>query len=123
MDDLVANWIDATVAQINGKDLNKKQNDSIIELLEICTNNPSRAFKIICQILATNPNKKVLGCLGAGPLEDLLIQHCDYIDKSIEEVVNTKLLRDCLEHVNMDPEDCPNAQNLYDFLEGRGFKS
>lgn len=117
MDSLVDRWIDATKAQIDGKDLNEKQNDSVVEMLEICTKNPSRGFTIICQILAKHPNKKVLGCLGAGPLEDLLIQHCDYIDKSIEEIENTKLLRDCLEYVNMDLEDCPNAQNLHDFLK------
>ena len=117
MDDLASNWINATIAQIDDKELTEKQNDSIVELLEICTDNPSKAFRIICQILSTNPNKKVLGCLGAGPLEDLLVQHCDYIEKSIEEAVSTKLLRDCLEYVNMDPEDCPNAQKLYDFLK------
>jgi hypothetical protein len=119
MDDLVLKWVNAAIAQIDGEELDDIQNNSIVELFDICSDDPSRAFNVICQILATNPREDVLGYLGAGPLEDLLINNCDYIDKAIEEVENTKLLRGCLEHVNMEIEDCSNAKTLYDFLKKR----
>ncbi len=118
MDELVFNWVNATTAQIDGKDLDDRQSDSIADLYDICADDPNRAFEVICQILATNPRKDVLSCLGAGPLEDLLTNHCDYIDKAIKEAENTKLLKDCLGYVNIDLEDCSNVQNLYNFLEG-----
>ena len=117
MEKLVVDWILATEAQVEGKHLNEKQSNSIVELLELCTHNPSIAFSVICQLLATNPREKVIGCLGAGPLEDLLIQHCHFIEKTIEEAAKNKLLKKCLEYVNVDQEDCPNAQKLYDFLK------
>lgn len=118
MENLSTNWINAAAAQIDGENLDDNQNNSIVELFEICADDPNRAFKVICQILSTNPRKDILGYLGAGPLEDLLKKHCDYIDIAVKEAENVKLLRDCLEHVYMDPEDCPNAQKLNDFLEG-----
>ena len=117
MDNLTTDWIDAATAQLNAQKLNKDQDNAIVNLFEICAENPSRAFNVICEILETNPRKDVLGYLGAGPLEDLLLKNCEYIDIAIERTKNITLLKECLAHVNLDKEDCPNSQTLYDFLE------
>jgi hypothetical protein len=116
MDSLTHNWLDAATIQLNKQELNKDQDDAIVQLFEVCSDDPKRAFNVICEILACNPRKDVVGYLGAGPLEDLLIHHCEYIDIVIEKTNSIELLEECLEHVNLETEDCEEAEKLHAFF-------
>lgn len=116
MDSLTHNWLDAARIQLNKQKLTNNQNDAIAELFEVCSDDPQRAFNVICEILACNPRKDVVGYLGAGPLEDLLIHHCEFIDIVIEKTNSIDLLKECLEQVNLDNEDCDEAEKLHAFL-------
>ncbi len=101
-----------------GMPLTNEQESTIIDLLEACSEKPDRAFWYILEILELNPNEAIIGYLGAGPLEDLLLKHGDkFIDKIIKEAANNTLLFKCLSYVDLDTEDFARADEIYSFLE------
>ncbi len=116
-DSLTQSWLNAATAQLDKQKLSKEQDDAIVQLFEVCSTEPERAFQVICEVLASDPRMDLVGYLGAGPLEDLLVNHCEYIDIVIEEAKSAKLLKECLEQVNLEAEDCADAQKIHDFLE------
>jgi hypothetical protein len=116
MDNLITLWISAASAQLDKLDLSEEQNDAIVELFDLCSENAEKAFEVICEILRRKPREDIVGYLGAGPLEDLLIKNCEYVDIVIERSDTVKLLMNCLEVVNIDTEDCAEASTNHDYI-------
>ncbi len=111
-------WIAAAEAQLSGQSLTQEQDDTIVRLLELCADDPAKAFVAISGIVQLDPRLEILNYLGAGPLEDLLIKHCEYLEVLIAKARQDRRFRQCLSHVNLDNEDCPNAQILHNYLGG-----
>ncbi len=116
---LVANWIDATEAQLRGIPLTGKREEAVVGLLELVSDDPEGALGIVRQIIERKPSDRVLNCLGAGPVEELLIKHPEFLGKLIGGIVDSNSLRECLLHVDADG-DSELEKKLKDFLGSKG---
>lgn len=100
--DFANNWIDAIEGELQGNPLNRKSEDVVVDLLELIADNPDDAFEVILQIIKQSPSERILNRLGAGPIEDLLVKHPEYLEKLINVVPDSIALKSCLTHVNAD---------------------
>lgn len=115
--DLETNWIEATEEQLLGNSLSGEGEEAVINLLELCLDNPDGAVEVILQIIEQKPSDRVLNSLGAGPIESLLFKHPEYLEKLIATAPNPSALKKCLLHVNTDPEDGLDMNLLKKFLD------
>lgn len=99
---LAARWIDATEAQLSGGILSSDAEQAIVELFELVTDDPNGAAKVMLQIIEQEPGERILNCLGAGPMEELLIKHPRYLNSFLRSTHDLQLLKQCLAHVNAD---------------------
>lgn len=114
--DIVKTWLKSTEIQLAGNPLNCETEIPIIALYEACSDEPDKAIEIISGIIEQKPSDKLLACLGAGPIEELLVKHPKYLGKLIKEVSNHAALRVCLQHVDVGDDDSIDASMLNDFL-------
>jgi len=55
------------------------------KLNDLIHERPSQAFNLVEQIISKTEDKRVLGSMGAGPLEDLLVSHGEqFVDKVLD---------------------------------------
>ncbi|MBT9539685.1 DUF6869 domain-containing protein [Thiobacillus sp.] len=99
---LAANWIEATEGQLRGFPLSAKDEDAVVGLLELILENPGDAFEEILQIIKRKPSERALNRLGAGPIEELLVSHPEFLEKLILEASDLNALKRCLTYVNAD---------------------
>ncbi|MHB1401828.1 MAG: DUF6869 domain-containing protein [Thiobacillus sp.] len=99
---LAANWIEATEGQLRGIPLSAKDEDAVVGLLELILENPGDAFEEILQIIKRKPSERALNRLGAGPIEELLVSHPEFLEKLILEASDINSLKRCLTYVNAD---------------------
>ncbi|MGZ8250125.1 MAG: hypothetical protein ACXWUF_19055 [Methylomagnum sp.] len=102
---IVDKWIEATKSQLRGNSLTEELEYPVIRLFELCSYKPNEAIEIIAEIIEKNPDEKILDCLGAGPIEELLIKYPSYLDILVDKVTNGSSLNRCLSHVNFDEEE------------------
>jgi len=114
--DIASDWLKSTQAQLVGLSLNSESEKAIIAAFEICADNPDEAVNLISNIIEQKPNKKLLACLGAGPIEELLVKHPDYLNKLMEAIPCHAALKMCLQHVNTDEDDAIDKSMLNDFI-------
>ena len=114
--DLATNWIEATEGQLLGNSLSGKGEEAAVNVLELVSDNPDGAVEVILQIIECQPSERVLNCLGAGPIESLLVKYPEYLEKLISIVPNADALKKCLLYVNTDPEDGLDMKLLNNFL-------
>ena len=114
--DLVTEWIGAAEAQLDRRTLEASQENAIIRLFELAAQEPDSALKIIYAIVQRKPRSDVLNYLGAGPIEELLVKHCEYLNEFISRARSDSLLKQCLSHVNLEVDDCADAPDLQRFL-------
>ena len=83
--ELVARYVThATSAARDGK--NRECFDAYLELDKLVTNEPERAWPLICEIIRriSPKDEDLLAYVAAGPLEDLLVRHPDGFIERIE---------------------------------------
>lgn len=119
MNDLARMWIEAKEGQLYGKPLSDKGEDAAVHLLELVMNNPDAAFNTILEIIRLKPSEDILRWLGAGPIENLLVEKPEYLQKMINSVSDKVSLKQCLQSVDYDDEDGLDVELLEDFLNGR----
>lgn len=109
-------WIVATQKQLLGEPLSNEKEEAIINLLDLIFDSPDGAFETILQIIEQQPSDRVLNCLGAGPIEELLVKYPEYLSRLIALVPNSNALRQCLLYVDYDEEDGIDINLLENFL-------
>ena len=93
--------------------------DPIVDLLELCERSPREALEVIYEILSYDPNDEIIGYLGAGPLESLLVSNCDqFIEELINRSKSSRGLLLCLKSVDLDDSECDMADFFYDAIRG-----
>ena len=90
---LIDTWIEYYTQEIELNDKNelvKKNKEDMFwafeKLDEICLKTPDMCFEIILEILNIKPNDEIISNLAAGPLEDLLSRHGEYMISKVEDV-------------------------------------
>lgn len=114
--DVVSNWIAATEAQLNASPLNDMEEQAVIALYELASDQPFEAINVILQVLDKQPKLSVINCLGAGPLEELLVKHPELLNQVIGVAETNNALRQSLLHVNMPDDNVEGVNRLNDFL-------
>lgn len=114
MEELVDTWIVAT-ERSRLEPGRAADNWAIQEVLDMhLRDDHEEIWKIILSITSATDSEWVLDCLGAGPLEDLLIKHApEYIERiSIEAGASPKFKR-ALASVWLDENDTPLYKSIY----------
>lgn len=119
---LAIKWIKATEAQLAAKNLNEEEEQAIIKFFELAADEPKMAIEIALQVLEYSPQRSILNCLGAGPLEDVLVKHPHCLDELIALAETNEKLRQCLSHVNLSEDNLRGANLLKRFLESKGYR-
>ncbi len=72
-------------------------NDTVVELIILTETEPRFVWQVIREVIALNPPDRVLGALGAGPLEGLMWRHGRELIGEVEaEAQRTPVLRELL---------------------------
>ncbi len=88
------------------------------KLLNLEYDDPELLWQIILKILKHKDAQKVLGILGAMPLEGLMCKYGEKIIERIEiEANQNELLRECMKSVWLDSNDTPVYKRFYDIAE------
>lgn len=114
--DMAKNWIEHFLAVKDGYILADKQECSFI-FQDMCRNQPDRALSIIREIARATTDERLLGILGAGPIEELLVNHWSkYFTTLCYEADMNPYLRSALLSVWLTGEDNPEYLKLYTYL-------
>lgn len=80
-------------------------------------NNPEEGWSLILALIKEAPNNSILANVAAGPLEDLIVRHCEqFIDRIEEQARKDPKFRLCLTGVWCEgdiPESLYNRIQLY----------
>lgn len=120
MDKLVEGWI---IAQ--GIDVASDKYDAVCwaidELFDLAHDKPDRLLKVVVDILSIDSSQKVIGSLGAGVLEELLLYHGDrFIENIIELSDSNPDFRKCLSFVYIDEDDVsPRVYSKMNEIKGK----
>ncbi|HEX8988225.1 MAG TPA: hypothetical protein VF816_09695 [Rhodocyclaceae bacterium] len=115
--DLATNWIEATEAQLNRKVLGDEQEAALIELFELSSDQPGQAIKIFQKIAERAPSSSIMNCLGAGPIEELLVKHPGFLEQLITLALNSHPLQHSLMQVTLPEDDPKSVDRLREFVE------
>lgn len=114
---LAMKWIQATEAQLNRNNLMEEEERAIILFFELASNEPAKAIDIALQVIERGPHSNIINCLGAGPIEELLVKHPSYLDQLIVLAGKNEKIKQCLKHVDLAENDVIGLRRLADFLE------
>jgi hypothetical protein len=105
MNNLIKNWITAQYIDVNSNEYDDVC-WAVDELFNLAHDNPGQLLTIIEDILKMDTSPKVLGALGAGVLEDMLVYHGDsYIDKLIACAANCAAFKTALQFTFLDQNE------------------
>ena len=114
---LAVDWIKSAEIQLKRGSLEDAYAGPIVELLDLCGTSPRKALEVIYEIISCDPSDEIIGYLGAGPLEELLIYNCEqFIDELIEKSKIDERLMLCMKSVNLDDSECTRAKEFYDAI-------
>ena len=82
--EFIAAWLALTKAESDTTEY-KSNFWAHVHWADLITDHPEVAFSVILEILNMDTSTKVLECLSAGPLEDLLVEHGTSLMSRIED--------------------------------------
>lgn len=86
---------------------------AIDELFSLAYSDPKQLLNIVIEILQVDSSPKTIGALGAGPLEELLVNHADdYIDYIIDLAKGNKKFKESCSFIYLDKNDV--SETSYD---------
>jgi hypothetical protein len=111
---LIAAWIKATkFARTNSGE--SAEEWAIQEILDKhYSGKHEEIWQFILEVIDNTDSEWVLGCLGAGPLEDLIVARAsEYFDRITNEVKRSAKFKKALAVVNLDADDTPLYKEIY----------
>jgi hypothetical protein len=105
MNDLIATWLRAQYLPIESSDY-AEVSWAVNELFDLAHDAPDKLLPLVIEILKIDASKTVIGAIGAGVLEELLIFHGDeYVDELAELCESNKNLGECSKFIHLDMND------------------
>jgi hypothetical protein len=105
MNDLIATWLRAQSIEIESSEY-AEVGWAVNKLFDMAHDDPDALLTIVVNILEVDSSPKVLGAIGAGVLEDLLVHHGDeYINTMVELAERNKNFKACLRFTYLDKDD------------------
>jgi len=88
---------------------------AVDELIDAAISDPEKAFITIVRILEIDTTDEIFQALGAGALEDLIVNHGElYIDKIENQAALSEPFRKVMQNVWLDTDDSIFRQRFYD---------
>lgn len=105
MNELIKTWLSAQHIDVESNEYGDVS-WAVDELFDLAHDDPDKLLCIIVEILKIDATPKILGAIGAGVLEDLLVYHGnDYIDKIVELSKSDINFKACLRFTYIDKDD------------------
>ena len=102
---LAKSWI---FAQKLGMDSSgyKKHRWAVDELIDLADDKPEELRELVLEILKQDSSDEIVKMVGAGPLEDLMVNHGEkYIDRIEEQFLKSDVFKAAMKSVWLDGED------------------
>ena len=105
MKDLIATWLRAQYLPVESIQYGKVS-WAVNELFELAHDAPDKLLPLVLEILKFDASEIVIGAIGSGVLEELLIHHGDeYFDKLAELCESNESLRNSARFIHLDMND------------------
>ena len=81
---------------------------AVDEFYDLAADHPEMFLNATLEILEADASARTLGAIGAGALEEFLVQHGDkYIEQVEQTALRSPIFRGCLMFTFLDEEDVP----------------
>lgn len=105
MKNLVNTWLSAQYLDMESQEYDNVS-WAVDQLFDMAHDEPAKLLKIIIEILKIEASQKIQGALGAGVLEDMLVNHGDkFIDEISKLSETTPDFKKCLMFTYVDEND------------------
>lgn len=114
---LAHSWIMASKQEIDSPAY-EKLSWAVDEVIDNCIDNPERAFDLIFKVLEIDDSEEIIKALGAGPLEDLMVNHASrFIDRIEKEANSLSVFRKVMQNVWLDEDDGEYRDRFYQIAD------
>jgi Family of unknown function (DUF6869) len=87
---------------------------AVEELVDLAFHQPNSLWELILRILEIDRSETIVAAIGAGPLEDLMVQHGRaFIDKVERLAAKSPLFRAAMKHAWFKDEDTPVCRKFF----------
>lgn len=105
MNKLITTWLQAQNVNIQSQEYDEV-GWAVDELFNLAYEKPEELLSVITNILEIDSSQRVLGAIGAGALEDLIVHHGDRcIDKVVELSLLNKKFKAAINFTYIDKND------------------
>ena len=114
-DNLIKGWIEAQAVDVES-DQYDDVSWAIDDLYDLVYDDPEELLKTVQLILGQNSSEKVIGALGAGVIEELIVNSDELvIEKLLDIVSSNDNLKRCFKYVYVDQKDV--TPKIYDLIQ------
>jgi hypothetical protein len=104
-DKLIRSWIFAQKLGINNPGY-EKHSWAVDRVINLAIDDPEELWEIIFQILELDNSEQIIKAVGAGPLEDLMVQHGEiFIDRVEKQASKSEVFKSAMCNVWLDNDD------------------
>lgn len=112
-DRLVKTWIFAQKLGVGALGYDR-HSWAVDELVDLAFHQPNALWQLMLRILEIDRSDKIIAAIGAGPLEDLMVQHGEaFIDKVERLAAASPVFKAAMRHVWMEQGDTPVFRKFY----------
>ncbi len=87
---------------------------AIDQVLDLAFHEPNQLWQLIQRILEIDSSEKIVRALGAGPLEDLMVQHGETLIGEVEARASTsKAFKAAMQSVWLEESDTPVCKKFF----------
>ena len=87
---------------------------AVDEVIEMAIDKPNDLWDLILEILKIDDSNEIVAAVGAGPLEDLMVNHGpDFIEKIEEQAESSSAFKNAMKSTWLDSEDTTLYKKFY----------
>lgn len=91
---------------------------AVDEMIDLAIDSPDELWLAILRILEIDSTEEVVKAVGAGPLEDLMVQHGEQFINEVEKyAAKSAALKNAIKNVWLDEKDTPIWERFFNILE------
>lgn len=87
---------------------------AVDELIDLAFHRPNMLWDLILRILQIDRSKEIVAAIGAGPLEDLMVQHGEtFIDRIEQLAAVSPIFKEAMRHAWIEAGDTPAFKKFF----------
>ena len=109
MKDLIDTWLKAQEVDVESEEY-EELGWAVDYLFDLAYDSPGELLEIVEKILEKSDSETVVGALGSGPIEEMLVSNGNLVIKDVETLVeNNSKFSECLKYTYIDEQDSSPA--------------